>query len=470
MLICLLSLIMGACKDDKNVFVEVPSEFLNLDFDARQDRRTIKIDSDGEWRLISSDPSWCTTSHEIGENEQYVNVYVTRNFGSEDRTATLTLTASGSEKVVINVKQKMIPLADESGWESAFVASRNMKVGCNLYNTLDAAGTWFDPDDIVTCETCWGQPLTDQEWFDALYRNGFRCVRVPVTWWLHMDENWNVKEPWMARVEEVVNYALNAGLYCILNVHHDTGANDGSDPKNQGGWLSADLDNMDDISAKFESLWTQIANRFNKYGEKLLFEGYNEMLDAKDSWVEPIAGGYEGINILAQKFVDTVRSTGGNNAHRNLIVNTYGAGGSKTRLDNFEIPVDNVGGHLLLEVHNYTPAVFSNLEDKTPEEFVEEFGELPKWTPEYEAVLGGELDLLIDYSNKNNIPIIIGECGAHESIADEEKAKYGKFITSYPKGKADIIAVYWAGGQMIDRVTKEKNSPLFVDAFIEGAQ
>ncbi len=56
MLICLLSLIMGACKDDKNVFVEVPSEFLNLDFDARQDRRTIKIDSDGEWRLISSDP------------------------------------------------------------------------------------------------------------------------------------------------------------------------------------------------------------------------------------------------------------------------------------------------------------------------------------------------------------------------------------------------------------------------------
>lgn len=76
-LILLLSIITGACKDDKNVHVGVADEYLNLVFDARQDRRTIKIDSDGEWRLTSSDPSWCTASHEIGENEQYVNVYVT---------------------------------------------------------------------------------------------------------------------------------------------------------------------------------------------------------------------------------------------------------------------------------------------------------------------------------------------------------------------------------------------------------
>ena len=76
-----------------------------------------------------------------------------------------------------------------------------------------------------------------------------------------MDENRNIKEPWMARVEEVVNYGLNAGLYVILNVHHDTGAGE----KN---WLRADMNNIADISDKLGHLWTQIANRFNKYDHK----------------------------------------------------------------------------------------------------------------------------------------------------------------------------------------------------------
>lgn len=452
-LILLLSIITGACKDDKNVHVGVADEYLNLVFDARQDRRTIKIDSDGEWRLTSSDPSWCTASHEIGENEQYVNVYVTRNTGADDREATLTLTGDGGNKVVITVSQKKIPLSDESGWESAFVACRNMTVGCNLYNTLDAVGDWFDPEDVTAWETCWGQPVTTQGWFDAVAAAGFKVVRIPVTWHPHMDANWTIKEPWINRVEEVVNYALNAGLYCILNVHHDTG---------DGGWLCADNNNLDPIAQKFESLWVQIANRFNKYGEKLLFEGYNEMLDAQNSWVEPVAGGYEAVNKLAQKFVDTVRSTGGNNAHRNLIVNTYGAGGSKTRLDNFSIPVDVIGGHLLLEVHNYSPSKFSNLNGEIDD------NNLPVWTPEFESQLGEELDLLVNFSNGNNIPVVIGECGAYDKIADEEKAKYGEFITSYPKSKADICVIYWGG--MIDRSSYEKLSPLFVDAFVRGAQ
>ena len=352
----------------------------------------------------------------------------------------------------ITVTQKQPSAADESGWESAYVANRNMAVGINLYNTLDAVGDWFDPDDIVACETCWGQPLATQEWFDAVAAAGFKGVRVPVTWWLHMDENWVVKEPWINRVEEVVNYALNAGLYCILNVHHDTG---------QDGWLCADLANIDPISKKFESLWTQIANRFNKYGEKLLFEGYNEMLDGANSWVEPVAGGYEAVNILAQKFVDTVRATGGNNAHRNLIVNTYGGGGSQTRFDNFVIPNDKIGGHLLVQVHNYSPSAFSNLNGEIDDD------KLPVWTPEFENILAKELDVMIEFSNKYSIPVVIGECAAYEKIADEEKAKYGEFITTYSKGKADVSVFYW--GNMIDRTTYKTMYPLLVKGFLKGA-
>lgn len=327
-----------------------------------------------------------------------------------------------------------------------------MAVGINLFNTLDAVGDWFDPEDVSAWETCWGQPVTTQGWFDAVAAAGFKAVRVPVTWHVHMDENWVIKEPWLNRVEEVVNYALNSGLYCILNVHHDTG---------QDGWLCADMENIDAISEKFGSLWTQIATRFNKYGEKLLFEGYNEMLDAANSWVEPVAGGYEAVNTLAQKFVDTVRATGGNNAHRNLVVNTYGGGNSQTRFDNLRIPSDNINGHLLVEVHNYSPSKFSNLNGEIDDD------NLPTWTPEFESILGKELDIMNEFSNKYNIPVIIGECAAYDKIADEEKGKYGEFLTTYSKGKANISYFYW--GALIDRSTYEIISPLLVKGFLKGA-
>lgn len=478
------SLGLVSCSDDDDKFVpDGPvtlsvtrdgEDLTDLDFGTYGGSMIVALETNAYWNISVSGEGadWLVLSNRSGDptiknlpdredEPRYIKISAAAIGKNPTRSCTVTFRAANEVKTV-TVTQKQLAPADEAGWESAYIACQNMTVGCNLFNTLDAVGTWFDPDDIVTCETCWGQPLATQEWFNAVYANGFRVVRVPVTWWLHMDENWKVKEPWMARVEEVVNYALNAGLYCILNVHHDTGANDGKDSKNKSGWLRADLDNIDEISVKFESLWLQIANRFNKYGEKLLFEGYNEMLDAQDSWLEPVAGGYEAINIYAQKFVNTVRSTGGNNAHRNLIVNTYGAGGSRTRLDNFVIPEDEIGGHLLLEVHNYSPSKFTNLNGEIDDDH------LPVWTAEFESQLAEELDLLIEYSNSNNIPIVVGECGCYDKIADVEKAKYGEFLTSYPKGKADIVLIHWGG--MIDRTTYEKMSPLYVDGFIRGAQ
>lgn len=61
------------------------------------------------------------------------------------------------------------------------------------------------------------------------------------------------------------------------------------------------------------------------------------MLDPYSSWCfasfaapgnynESVANSaYKAINDYAQSFVDVVRSTGGNNAERNLVLNTYGS-------------------------------------------------------------------------------------------------------------------------------------------------
>lgn len=258
---------------------------------------------------------------------------------------------------------------NENGtFETATEAVKNMKVGWNLGNTLDANNgqRTFDPK---ASETVWGQPVTKPELMKMMSDAGFGAIRVPVTWFPHMDENNKVDVAWMKRVHEVVDYVINNGMYCILNIHHDTGA----DTDSYKSWLKADETVYNQQRARFEQLWQQIAEEFKDYGQRLLFESYNEMLDTYSSWcfasfatparydAAVATSAYNAINSYAQSFVNTVRATGGNNTQRNLVVNTYGACcGSGTwnshlqdPLKQMKIPTDISEGHIIFQVHSY---------------------------------------------------------------------------------------------------------------------
>lgn len=275
-------------------------------------------------------------------------------------------------------------------FETATTAVANMKVGWNLGNTLDSNSgdvnnMWIEkwtsrmPADY---EKAWNQPVTKPELFKMFKDAGFNAIRVPVTWYPHMEAKFNlngtvwdvandgigtkIQEAWMKRVHEVVDYVISQGMYCILNIHHDTGAANTA-------WLVASENDYAKQKERFEAVWKQIAEEFKDYDEHLLFEGYNEMLDPYDSWcfasfgtsanynVSVASSAYKAINSYAQSFVDAVRSTGGNNAQRNLIVNTYGAcNGSGTwnshlqdPLKQMALPTDGVSNHLIFEVHSY---------------------------------------------------------------------------------------------------------------------
>lgn len=60
-----------------------------------------------------------------------------------------------------------------------------------------------------------------------------------------------------------------------LSVYHDVGGNN---------WLKASESNIAQNSDKFKTVWTQIANRFEGYDSKLMFEGFNEILDESNNW------------------------------------------------------------------------------------------------------------------------------------------------------------------------------------------
>ena len=61
----------------------------------------------------------------------------------------------------------------------------------------------------VSSETCWGQFTTKAELFAMMKNAGFGAVRVPVTWYNHMDMDGNVDETWMNRVCEVVDAIIS---------------------------------------------------------------------------------------------------------------------------------------------------------------------------------------------------------------------------------------------------------------------
>ena len=340
--------------------------------------------------------------------------------------------------------------------ESAQSAVDNFGLGFNLGNTLDANGCGTGKP-VATYETFWGQPETTQDMMTFLMQNGFNAVRIPVTWYEHMDAEGNVDEAWMMRVKAIVEYAMNAGLYAIVNVHHDTAAG-------SGAWIKADTDVYAATKEKFKKLWTQIANALADYDQHLLFEGYNEMLDGNNSWDEPQkASGYEALNNYAQDFVDAVRATGGNNATRNLIVNTYAAAKGENVLNNFMLPTDAVNNHLIVQVHSYDPWNFFNT--KTT------------WDSECHNTL---TEIFSALSKKfTTIPYIIGEYGTHgESDISVSKSSPAEKIKLAADQAADMVKLakdhhsatfYWMSiFDGSDRIQPQWSLPTVVEAMQEA--
>lgn len=336
--------------------------------------------------------------------------------------------------------------ANAQQMELAETAVSKMVIGWNLGNTLDATGKRDQPCITPTdWETSWGQPVTTRAMIHAFKERGFNVIRIPVTWGPHLDNNDKIDEAWMNRVNEIVDYVMDEGMYCILNIHHDTGTH---------GWLNADPAKYPEISRRFKAIWRQIAMRFKDYGERLLFEAFNEMLDNKGTWDHSSVENYTAINLLAQDFVDVVRRFGGKNDYRNLIITTYSANGGDITLQNFRIPGDVHPGHLIAEVHFYDPQEFCFPEHKPT-----------VYTAEYREISKTVINRVADHFDRLGIPVIIGEIAAFDKKNTPERVKFSEFVASETK-RRNIVLIWWMG--LLNRNTCQWSEPEIVDALFRG--
>lgn len=298
---------------------------------------------------------------------------------------------------------------------SQYLIKNEMGEGINLGNTMEATKALGEKDNFTEAtdfEQNWGAPITTQEYIDAIHSYGFNTLRIPVGWssMVSKDGTYTIDKKMLGRVEEIANYALNNGMYVIINDHWDYGW--------WGQFGSADETVVANAWKRYESYWNQISERFKDYSDHLILESANEELGSRlndainedgysvaeaDGGVKGIlteAQCYETTNQLNQKFVDIVRASGGNNANRHLLIAGYNTNIDKTVDDKFIMPEDteeNGKTKLSVSVHFYDPWGFCG-DDATGSSYTEidktknerSFDKLSKFTEAGYGVIIGE--------------------------------------------------------------------------------
>lgn len=230
------------------------------------------------------------------------------------------------------------------GFRSSAKLISEIKVGWNLGNSLECYGykSWS-----TAAETAWGNPVTTKAMIDKVREAGFNAIRIPITWGEHMNGD-TIDAEWLARVHEIVDYAYNEGMFVIINMHHDDYI-----------WFKPSDAEYEKCRDKLMSIWKQISVSFEKYGDRLIFEGMNEprTVDSAMEWQGGTPEERAVVNKYAQDFVDAVRSTGGQNSERTLIVTSYAASAETAAMDDVVIPNS---GNIVLSLHYYAPWEFAD--------------------------------------------------------------------------------------------------------------
>ena len=288
---------------------------------------------------------------------------------------------------------------------TALEATTHMGNGINLGNTLESYGhaSLGIKANMIAYETAWGQPVTTKEMIQGMKAAGFDTIRIPIAWTNMMDfesGDYTIGKAYLDRVAEIVTWAIDAKMFVIINDHWD------------GGWWgkfgSATESTREEAMKMYESMWTQIANHFKDYSGYLIFESGNEELGDRlnDRDLCPDSGSlsedecYEMTNKINQKFVDTVRATGGINAERFLLIAGYNTNIADTRDERFVMPTDSAESKLMVSVHYYDPWSYCGTEDNAEWGIKSEYSSLTR-----------SISSLSVFTDKG-YGVIIGEYGA----------------------------------------------------------
>jgi len=425
----------------------------------------------------ASDQTWCTMSPNSSTSiVSQITVTATANPDIGVRTAKLMFVMDSKTVKYVYVSQagrttlypgyNTSPVnPDATGMSSTAVQlAANIKLGWNIGNTMEAPGG----------ETGWGNPPITENYIKFVKQSGFNAIRIPCAWNLHMDNaaTAHINTDWLNRVKQVVQYCVSNEIYVLLNIHWD------------GGWLEQNCTTAkkDSVNARQKAFWEQIATTMRDFDEHLMFASANEP-NVSDATQMDVLLSYH------QTFINAVRSTGGKNAYRTLVVQGPSTDMITTNTLMNTLPTDIAANRMMLEIHNYTPFQFTALNgDASWGKMFYYWGAGHHSTiePDRNATWGEESDQNTDFNYMKSkfidkgIPVLMGEYGAYRRDGSANipkdlpthEASVDYWITNVTQQALahGLKPFYWDTGGILDRSTNSVKDQRSLDAIIAGSK
>lgn len=472
--IAILSLF--SCKKKTEIAPELSVTPSSISFAAEGGAADITINCNADWKINNTASGWLQVDKATGSSGS-TTVHLTTtgaNATGAVRSGIVDISSSNGQVRRVNVSQvpqiypsyNTSPKApDSTGMSTAVELAAKFKMGWNIGNTLEAPGG----------ESGWGNPQITEAYVKFVKQLGFTAIRLPCAWNLtHLsnESKAQIDAAWLNRVKEIVGYCVNNDMYVMLNIHWD------------GGWLENNVSKQkqDSVNAKQKAFWEQIATTMRDFDEHLMFASANE----------PAADNAEGTEILKsyhQTFINAVRSTGGKNSHRVLILQGPSTSMSLTSQFMSILPNDPTANRLMVEAHNYTPSLFCFIQgDQSWGKMIYYWGKNHHSTiePDRNATFGEEDDIIADYDKMKaafidkGIPVIMGEYGAYRRDGSnyvpqdlpthEASVDYWITFTTKEALARGIKPFWWDTGGALDRANNTVKDQRTIDALKEGGK
>jgi aryl-phospho-beta-D-glucosidase BglC (GH1 family) len=461
----------SSCKDEtSNPTMEVSTKTISFQDDL--DSLNFMLTTDCNWNITYDDatiPDWLSISKTkgVGGTSELKFKTISLNTTGITRCAVVRISYNNGQARSVKVYQSpkiypsynTSPIApDQSGMESGSATEliSKIKFGINIGNTLELKNINIDPTE---------------PYIKFIKRCGFNAVRIPCGWNQRADQKTaKISDEFMTKVKHIVKWCIENDMYVLLNIHWD------------GGWLenNCTITKQDSVNAKQKAFWTQIATGMRDFDDHLMFASTNE----------PNANTEETMDVLLsyhQTFINAVRSTGGRNTYRTLVLQ-----GDTKYINPSNFPTDPTPNRLAFEWHNYSPTSFTILDNDPPVgwDYVRFYwgtGNHSKKEPKRNCTYGEEDELLSDSQSikaqfiDKGIPVIMGEYSAqrfnsNSKFVPKELDKHNKsvddWITFMTKQSlvVGIKPFYWETGSMLDRVNNIVLDQRSLNAILAEAQ
>ena len=441
---------------------------------------TLSIKGDAPKWKASTHADWIHLSETEGTTPKDIIISIDQNNTGKERNDSILITAEAAKTFVVLLTQKgpLYPsyntnpiVPDANGMNrTAIQIAAEMNLGWNLGNALEAIGG----------ESSWGNAKATQRLIDSIADKGINAIRLPCSWNQYANASTaKISDTWLARVKEVVDYCMNRNMYVLLNIHWD------------GGWLENNCipAKQYENNAKQKAFWEQIATHFRDYNDHLLFAGTNEP-NVENATQMSVLLSYE------QTFIDAVRSTGGRNTYRTLIIQGPATDIDKTNTLMKTLPTDPSPKRMMAEIHYYTPYQFCLMEsDASWGKMFYFWGSGFHHSGTVDGVdrnstWGEEADMKTLFNKMKTqfvdkgIPVVLGEyCTLRRSTLASEiqdlnyqsRAYFHQYATQQAKNYG-LIPFYWDNGGagnlasgIFNRASGAVSDQLTLTALIQGA-